>query len=164
MNLTFIGMSGAGKSTIGKAVASKTRLGFYDVDREMEQMYGKPMQEILSELGDTAFLEAQANQVIGLGDIDEFVISPGGSVVYTAAAMEFLKQCSTIVYIKVSVETAKARLDITGRGIVGLKDKTFEMLFAEREQLYEQYADVVIDAENKTVDALVVEVLERVGI
>ena len=164
MNLTFIGMSGAGKSTIGKEVASRIGLGFYDVDREMEQMYAKPLQQILGELGDTAFLEAQATQVIGLGDVSGLVISPGGSVVYTAAAMEFLQQCSTIVYIKVSVATAKARLDITGRGIVGLKDKTFEALFAEREQLYEQYADVVIDAENKTVDALVAEVLEKVGI
>lgn len=159
MNVTFIGMSGAGKSTIGRIVAEQLGCRFYDVDREMETKHGKPLQAILDELGDEQFLKEQSLQLTSLGAADGLVIAPGGSVVYTPEAMAWAAEHTRIVYLKVPLKTLEERLEITGRGIVGLGERSFSELLAEREGLYEQYAEHTVDTAEKGIDEVVHEVL-----
>jgi len=149
-NVTLIGMSGAGKSTVGKVVAQQLDWCLYDVDHEMEKQYDKSLQDILDELGDMHFLQAQEKQVTKMDLSRETVISPGGSVVYSLSAMQFLKRHSTVVYLRVDLQTLLDRLTLTGRGIVGLQDRSFADLFAERQSLYNKYADITIGATAKT--------------
>ncbi len=141
MNITFIGMSGAGKSYTGKRYAREHEMDFIDIDKEMEQEYGKPLQDILDELGDKVFLQKQEEQVLALEGLDNTVISPGGSVVYTERAMEFLKANSKIIYLDVPLTVIKSRINTTSRGIVGIQDKTFNELYKERIKLYKKWAD-----------------------
>ncbi len=145
MNVTFVGMSGAGKSYIGQQFADAYGLQFIDIARALEAAYQKPPQVILDSLGETAFLAAEAKQVIELGAIDNAVISPGGSVVYTKDAMDFLELISCVVYLAVPLSVIQSRIREGERGIVGLGTKSFAELYHERQALYEAAADVVID-------------------
>jgi shikimate kinase len=151
MNVTFIGMSGAGKSYIGKLFAEQYGFEFIDIDVVMEQLYQKPLQVILSELGEPRFLEEQSEQVISLGALRDTVISPGGSVVYSPEAIDFLKKQSVLVYLAVPRAVVEARITADSRGIVGLGRKTFAQLYAEREVLYKEAADVTAHPTGKDV-------------
>jgi shikimate kinase len=144
MHYTLIGMSGAGKSYVGRQLAAKLGYDFFDVDTAMESLYGKRLQEILDELGDGRFLEEQS-QLILMKRFDEpHIIATGGSIVYTPQALVHLKKISKIIFLDVPLEVIQARIEEGGRGIVGLADKTFDTLYEERFPLYQKWADVTV--------------------
>jgi len=151
-------MSGAGKSYIGKQFAKAANFSFIDIDGAMEIEYGKPLQDILDTLGDQEFLKAQAEQILELAGLDTTVISPGGSVVYSEEAMEFLRKHTTIVYLESTLATIQARIKDTPRGIVGLATQTLEELYNSRVTLYEKWADITVKTETKTPTELCQEI------
>ncbi len=72
------------------------------------------------------------------------VIATGGSVVYSEAAMEHLRQGGWIVYLQLSYEEMMRRLDnIKTRGIVIPEGNTMRDVFDQRAGLYERYADMI---------------------
>ncbi len=146
MNVALIGMSGVGKSRIGKLLSKKLSCRFIDIDRIIEKAYGKKLQDIVDCLGDAKFLELEENAILSIGVISDSVISSGGSCIYSERAMDFLKGVSVVVFLDASLEEIKRRTaDFSGRGIVGLKEKGLEGLFLERLPLYRRYADVTVD-------------------
>jgi shikimate kinase len=137
-NITLIGMPGSGKSYIGRKLAAKLGYKIVDLDAVLEHEYNLSLQQILENLGQDAFLKKQADDAISnTKDREGLVISPGGSIVYTNNAMQHLKRISTIVYLRTSLEVIMTRIGKIPRGIVGLKSKTMEDLYAERTMLYQ---------------------------
>ena len=104
MNLTLIGMPGAGKSSIGKAVAGRLNLRFIDTDELIRQQTGLTIGESLTRLGDELFIQLEEKVVLQLGNFDNCIVSPGGSVIYSQKAMDFLKQRSFVIFLSVPVE------------------------------------------------------------
>lgn len=143
MNVTLIGMAGAGKSYVGERLAASLGFAFVDTDKRLEAKFGMPLQAILDRLGDEAFIKAEEAEILALADVERTVIAPGGSVIYSAAAMALLKRISKIVYLRVPAAVIEARIDPAGRGIVGLKGRTFGEVYKEREVLYEGVADLI---------------------
>jgi shikimate kinase len=146
MNITLIGMPGAGKSYVGERLAEKTGFTFFEVDTLLQEEYGMPLQKVLDTLGADVFLDVEAARLIeNCKEKDRIVVSPGGSIIYREAAMEFLKKFSTIFYLKVPVDVIRERIGEAPRGIVNPNGKRLEELFEERMQLYEKWADHTID-------------------
>lgn len=149
-NITLIGMPGSGKSYIGKKLAEKLGYEIIDLDSIMEEKFNLPLQKILDNLGQDLFLKKQADDVLKhTENKTRLVISPGGSIVYSPDAMEHLKNISTIVYLKTSLDTIKLRINENTRGIVGIGEKTIEELYDERIKLYEKYSEIIVDAEQE---------------
>ncbi len=148
MNIALIGMSGAGKSYIGTPVAEALGLEFVDIDVLLETYAGKQLPEIIDELGEEAFVRVEAAATEKTCEGDGQLISTGGSVVYSEATMEYLREHSRVIYLRVAKQTIIERVsgnaDREGR-IVGLKRMTIADLIAERAPLYEQYAHVIVD-------------------
>lgn len=144
MHYTLIGMSGAGKSFLGRQLAQKLSYDFFDVDTAMEARYGKTLSNILEELGDEGFLNVQTALIKEAAFIEPHIISTGGSIVYTPLALEYLKSISKIIFLDAPLEVIKSRIDESSRGIVGLGSKSFEELFEERRPLYQEWADVTV--------------------
>ena len=86
------GAPGVGKSTVGKEIAKRLNYNFLDVDELIEKKTGTKLQKIIDEQGDWEFLEIEKEVVLGLGQLDNHIISPGGSIVYVPESMEFLKK------------------------------------------------------------------------
>lgn len=162
MNITLIGMPGAGKSFVGRRLADRLGMEFLDVDRQLiEPTHGKPLQEILDELGPEKFMTVESQAII-VGTIgrSEQVISPGGSAVYKKETMDHLKDISTVIYLQVPFFTLEARLGNIPRGIVGLGEKLLKQLYDERTPLYEKYADLTIECEGKNTEQIVAEIAD----
>lgn len=145
MNVTLIGMPGAGKSSIGSKLALRLQFDFLDADNIIEKSAGLKLQEIIDKYGEEKLLEMEQNAVIGLGKIDRCVICPGGSVVYSQEAMSFLKANSVIFFLEADLECIKEQIaNLSTRGIIGLKGKALEDVYKQRRPLYEKYADVTV--------------------
>ena len=144
-NIVLIGMAGVGKSVIGRELAKRLKHTFLDIDELIEQNTKLKLQQIIDRFGNDRFTEIEEETVLQLGKLDGCVISPGGSVIYSAKAMEFLKECSVIVFLDDSFESIRERLTNEEiRGIVGLKEKDLKTLFNERRVLYKKYADMTV--------------------
>jgi shikimate kinase len=156
MNITLIGMSGVGKSHIGRELSSKVGYNFIDIDEIIERSSGKKLQEMIDELGNEKFLKIEEKAILGIGRIDNSVISPGGSSIYSEKAMNFLKSISKIVFLSATLEEIKKRTsNFSKRGIVGL-ERGLEKIFDERLPLYRKYADITIDLKSGYSDESVV--------
>ena len=102
------------------------------------------------------------NQVNASIETDRTVIATGGSVVYGREAMEHLKKISTVVYLKLSYQALKKRLgNLKNRGVVLREGQTLRDLYEERVVLYEKYADIVIDEENKGIEETLQYILKE---
>lgn len=161
MNITLIGMSGVGKSHIGKLLADRLNYRFIDIDKIIEKESGKRLQTIVDCIGDEEFLKLEESAILGIGKISNSVICPGGSSIYSEKAMNFLKSASKIVFLNASLSEIKKRTpDFSRRGIVGLKEKGLEKLFEERLPLYRKYADTTVNLTNLTDEAIIRTIIE----
>jgi shikimate kinase len=163
MNITLIGMSGVGKSQIGKLLSEKLNYRFIDIDRIIENANGKKLQDILDNLGDERFIELEENAILSIGETTNSVISLGGSSIYSDRAMNFLKSTSKIVFLNAPLEKIKRRtVNFSERGIVGLKKKGLEKLFEERLALYKRYADITINLKDFNNELIVSRIIENI--
>jgi shikimate kinase len=168
MNVTLIGMSGAGKSYVGREVARVLDLVFFDTDDVLEKYYGKSISELIEQLGEAGFGDAEDAMVVQMTTgKDRMLISTGGSIVYSPSAMKLLHEISVVVYLKAPYELIAQRFEKdTDRSqrIIGLRGKTLHELLMQRAPLYEQYADITVDLQGldeSNVAAEVVSVFHR---
>jgi len=157
--IVLIGMPGCGKSTVGVVLAKTSGKDFVDTDIVIQEHEGELLQDIINNKGLLYFKEIEEKVISGLKR-ERSVIATGGSAVYYPGAMNNLKELGKIVYIKLSLETIKKRLDnIKSRGIAMEAGQTLETLYEQRIPLYEKYADIVVCGENKDIEDLVEEIL-----
>ena len=164
MNITLIGMSGVGKSVTGKELAKRLDYGFIDIDEIIEKKANLKLQQIIDDLGDDKFLEIEERTVLELDKLENCIISPGGSVIYSVKAMKFLKENSAIVLLNASFKSIQKRIiNQEERGIIGLKKKSLRALFDERLTLYKRYADIEIEIpEACDIDAIVRSIIQKI--
>lgn len=162
-NVVLIGMPGAGKSTVGVVLAKKLGYRFMDSDLVIQDRTGKMLHELIAEHGTEGFLRIEEEINASL-DCHRTVIATGGSVVYGPKAMEHLERIGKVVYLRLSCDAIAERLgDLNERG-VALKDgQTLQDLYNERVPLYEQYADITIDCEQKMIREIVAELAEKLS-
>ena len=156
-NIIFIGMPGAGKSTIGVVIAKIFGYDFVDSDLLIQNQEGDILEHLIDKYGIDGFLKIE-NQVNRDIDVKKTVISTGGSVCYCDEALRHMSECGVIVYIKTDYESLHQRLgDLHQRGVVIRNGSTLWDLYNERTPLYEKYADVTIDETGKTLGTCVDE-------
>ena len=133
-------------------------MSFMDSDLVIQEQEGKKLHEIIEECGSDGFIKVEERVNASL-DPSNTIIATGGSVVYGAKAMEHLGEIGTICYLKLSYESIRDRLgDLAQRGVVLKDGQTLLDLYQERIPLYEKYAHIVIDCENKNIREVVNEI------
>lgn len=154
-NIILIGMPGAGKSTVGVLLAKAAGMAFIDTDLLIQQAESRLLQEIINDSGISAFLAIESRILAAL-DVNHCVIATGGSAVYSAEAMEYLKSSGPVIYLQLSLEAIESRIrNIATRGIVLAEGQSLANLYRERVPLYENYADLVIDCSEKEIEETV---------
>ena len=148
MSITLIGMPSCGKSTLGVLLAKRMGYRFIDSDLLIQETEGRLLHEIISECGNEGFLDVEERVNASITD-KKAVIATGGSVIYGESAMKNLKSLGKVVYLKVPYDEMCRRLgDYSHRGVVIKKGSTLADMYAEREPLYEKYADLTVDVCN----------------
>lgn len=160
-NIVLIGMPGAGKSTIGVVLAKNLGMSFMDSDLVIQEQEGKKLHELIEEHGLDGFLKIEGRVNASLNP-KSAVIATGGSVVYCEEAMEHLNRIAVICYLRLSYEGIEERLgDLAERGVVLREGQTLKALYEERVPLYEKYANLTVECENKNIREIVMELAKR---
>lgn len=148
MSVILIGMPSCGKSTLGVLLAKRLGYRFIDSDLLIQEREGKLLHEIISEEGVDGFIEIENRVNSSITDRGA-VIATGGSAVYGEDAMRHLKSLGKVVYLRISYEEMTKRLgDYVHRGVVMKDGYTLLDMYRERTELYEAYADIIIDSTN----------------
>ncbi len=159
-NIILIGMPASGKSTVGVVVAKRLGYEFVDTDLLIQKQEKRLLKEIIAEEGNDGFLKIE-NQVNRDLEVDQAVISPGGSVVYCEEAMEHFKEIGTVVYLKAPFEEINRRIsNAKNRGVVLKDGQTLKDLYEERVKLFEKYADLTVEEDGSSLEETIDKVLE----
>ena len=157
-------MSGVGKSTVGRKLAQKLGFAYIDTDVILQEQSGTALQKLLDTKGEKEFLALESKIITSIGAIDNTVVAPGGSIVYLPDALTFVKDNSTVVHLQGTLEVLKERNNVSTRGIVGLRDKTYDELYHERMALYNQHADTTIDIGRDTPEEIVEKIRRAINV
>ena len=154
-NIVLVGMPGCGKSTIGVLAAKALMMDFVDTDLVLQKQAGRPLQQMVDELGTEGFSNVEEACICSL-HYENTVIATGGSVALEKRAMEHLRQSSLVVFLRLSYETIESRLsNIKTRGIAMKKGQTLRDLYEMRQPFYHGCADAILDADGQTVEETV---------
>lgn len=156
-NIVLVGMPGCGKSTVGKALASRLLRPFFDADAEIVQRAGKSIPEIFKESGEAGFRRLETEVLFDLCRQSGTVIATGGGAVTVPENHDILRQNSLVVFINRDV----AVLPIDGRPLS--QTNSLSEMFAHRLPLYRSVCDFEADGNGsiQTVTDRILEVYER---
>ncbi|MHB9145838.1 MAG: 3-dehydroquinate synthase [Symbiobacteriia bacterium] len=166
MKLLLVGMMGAGKSTVGRLLASEMGLPFMDSDDLIEARTGKTVAQIFAAEGEGAFRAYESQVAEELASWDHAVIATGGGTLLLPANREKLRSDSFWVYLKASPGTIWQRLSQSGgtsgekRPLLAASDPmaTLHKLLAEREPIYAQ-ADLIVPTDEQSASTTVQDIL-----
>lgn len=111
MKLFLLGFMGSGKSKLGKKVANRLKLPFFDLDDEIERIKGKSISKLFQESGEEAFrlLESKVLSEL-ISQHESFVLSTGGGTPCFNNNMELMNQSGKTIYLDVDSTILYGRL------------------------------------------------------
>lgn len=157
-NIILLGMAGVGKSTLGKLLSKKIGRDFIDLDQVIEEYFQEPLQSVLNRLGDQGFLDIEKQLFLTLAK-QNTIIAPGGSFIYV---LSHLPKAYNAIYIYLDEQSniLLERLNhIDSRGIVGIKNYSFEQLVEQRRRLGKEVSHLFLTCKNRPKDQLVNEII-----
>jgi shikimate kinase len=165
-HVVLVGLSGAGKSTVGPLVAQKLNRSFLDFDAEIERREGMPISQIFGERGEAGFRQLERKITEELKEFGNMIIAPGGGWITNADVVSLIRPPAKLVYLRVRPETAIQRLRgvVGGRPLLNRPDPLGELnkLFQERRMLY-QAADFEIGTELQTPQQVADQIIAKVA-
>jgi shikimate kinase len=163
-NVYLVGMMGAGKSTVGRVVARRLKLRFVDSDHEIEKRCGVKIPLIFEIEGQAGFRARETQAIAELTALEGVVLATGGGVVLSAANRQRLAAGGTVVYLRAKPEDLYERVrHDRDRPLLATADPmaTLRELYAQRDPLYAEIADVVVETGAQSVPALARALLEK---
>ncbi len=152
-NIVLIGMPGSGKTTLGRLLADKLELTFYDADEVLESREPYTIKEFFAQ-GEEAFRDAEQRTAEYLGSRQGCVIAAGGGVVKRAASMEAYRKNSCIIFINRPPEAIAGDVEIKSRPLLADGPQRIFELYKERILLYKKYAAYTVENVSGVEDAL----------
>ncbi|KAA6336431.1 Shikimate kinase [termite gut metagenome] len=128
IRIFLIGYMGAGKTTLGKALARKLNLSFVDIDWFMENRFHKRIRDLFEERGEAGFRELERKILHEVAEFEDVIISTGGGAPCFFDNMDVMNRKGSTVFLDVQPDVLFRRLRITSASRPILKDKTDEEL------------------------------------
>mgnify|MGYP001780153788 FL=1 len=149
-SIIIIGYMGAGKTTVGKALAKELGVMFYDLDWYIESRMRKTVKQIFEEMGEEGFRHIEHNMLHEVAEFENVVVSCGGGTPCFFDNMDYMNQAGETIYLKASPETLHAHLKM-GKGVRPLLlNKTPEEVdvfireqLKQREPFYEKAKHII---------------------
>jgi shikimate kinase len=155
---------GAGKTTLGRRLALAKGLPFIDADQALEQRTGVDIPYIFEKEGEPGFRDREAQLIDELSDLPRVVLATGGGAILRQETRQRLSQRGLVIYLHASVaqqvhrtaRTTHRPLLQTGESRRAILSRLFE----QRDPLYREIADLVIETDGRNTRSLMAE-LER---
>ena len=152
-------MPGCGKPTIGRQLARLRQLPFLDSDHEIERFLGCSIREFFDREGEPAFRDVEQRVIGEIVAVPQVrVIATGGGSVLRPANREAMRSHATVVYLHTQPEDLARRLSRdTQRPLLQVADprKRLRDLYAVRDPIYREVADIIVDTAHKSAAMLV---------
>lgn len=164
--VVLVGPMGAGKSTIGRLLARELGYQFLDSDRMIEERCGANIPWIFDVEGEDGFRQRESAMLAELAEGDRLVVATGGGAVMKSENHPYLRKNAMVVYLKTSIEqqverTSKDR----NRPLLQNDDPegVLRQLFAIRDPVYRQLADIVMHTDRKSPRLVVRQLINRLN-
>jgi shikimate kinase len=158
---------GAGKSTIGRHLADELHLEFFDSDQEIEKRTGADIAWIFDIEGEEGFRAREENVINDLTDKQGIVLATGGGSVVSKAVRNRLSARGIVVYLQTTIDKQVARTQRDKRRPLLQNDDpeaVLRRLAEERNPMYEDAADYVVDTDDQSARAVANQIIEKIGL
>lgn len=163
-NIYLVGPMGSGKSAVGRRLAVELQLEFHDSDNEIEARTGVDIALIFDKEGEAGFRRREAAMIEDLTELDGVVLATGGGSPVLDKNRERLAARGTVVYLYTTVpEQLRRTARSTHRPLLQCDDPTgvLEKLMEQRDPLYREIADLVVETDGRRVGSVVQEICDR---
>ena len=163
-NVYLVGMMGAGKTTAGRLLARRLKRAFLDSDQEIERRCGVKIPVIFEIEGEAGFRQREAAVIAELTALQDVVLATGGGAILAPESRRLLAARGTVVYLHAPPESLYERVrHDRNRPLLATPDPRARLaaLYAERDPLYREVADVVIDTGRQSAQRLARQLLSR---
>jgi shikimate kinase len=147
-NIFFVGLMGAGKTTIGKLLAKKLKKTFYDTDHEIEKKLGVKVAVIFELEGEEGFRKRETQMIDELSSKKDIILATGGGAVLSAENRALLKERGKVIYLNAKPQHLAKRMTYDkDRPLLqqGNILDTLNQLYKDRHPLYLNVASFVVD-------------------
>ena len=152
-HLVLVGLSGTGKSTVAPLLAERRGVVAVDLDRLLEQRFGRPVAQVFLEDGEPEFRRAESALLAEVLVGPPAVIATGGGAVLDPESRRRLADAAFVVWLSAPIDLLVRRLsDVAERRPLLADDPATALraMAAERDPLYREVADFVVDVERRS--------------
>jgi shikimate kinase len=165
--IVLVGMMGAGKSTIGRRLAARLRLPFFDADTEIETAHRMSIPEIFERFGEPYFRDGEVRVIARLLDGGPAVLAPGGGALTREETRQRIQDKAVSIWLKADADVIlrRVRRGRTDRPLLQTADPaaTLDRLIAEREPVYRN-ADLTVWSRDLPHEKIVEECVEALHV
>ncbi|MBI2383756.1 MAG: shikimate kinase AroK [Gammaproteobacteria bacterium] len=165
-NIFLVGPMGAGKTTIGKRLAELLGMEFADSDHEIEVRTGVDIAYIFEKEGEAGFRKREQQAIADLTARGGLVLATGGGAVLLQENREHLAARGFVVYLHASIEQQLHRTGRTdNRPLLQVPNRreVLEQLIAQRDPLYREVADLVLETDGRNAKQLARAIVQHLG-
>jgi shikimate kinase len=164
-NIFLIGLMGTGKTTVGRQLASKLKMEFYDSDRVIEEHTGADIPLIFEKEGEAGFRAREAAIIDELTQKKNIVLATGGGAILNAENRNHLVNRGTVFYLKSNLKTLVERTSkdknrplLQGEEPV---ETILKRLLEQRGPLYEETADYIVETANNSIHSVIQAIIKH---
>ena len=157
-NVFLVGLMGAGKTSVGRALAKHLGKAFLDTDQEIERATGVRIPVIFDIEGEAGFRLRETRVLAELTQRSNIVLATGGGIVLSDENRRLLARRGTVVYLRATVnDLGKRTRNDRSRPLLQVADplRKLQELHEQRDPLYREIANIVIDTGSQGINALV---------
>ena len=158
LNVFLVGLMGAGKTSVGRALARHLCKAFFDTDQEIEQLTGVRISVIFDIEGEAGFRVRESKVLEDLTQRSNIVLSTGGGIVLSEHNRRLLTERGNVVYLRAAVaDLAMRTRSDKNRPLLRNGDPfaVLQALYEQRDPLYREVADLIVDTGSQSVGVLV---------
>lgn len=160
----LVGPPGAGKTTVGQAIAARLGVVFGDTDHMIEERAGKPIPEIFIDDGEPAFRALERETIATALETFEGVLALGGGAILDPGTRDALRP-HTVVFLSVELPAAVKRVGLgAGRPLLSVNPRaTLKFLLEQRRPLYESVATHTVHTDEREPDEIAADLAAKLG-
>lgn len=167
MLISLIGLPGGGKSSVGRQLAKRLKVAFIDSDAVIERELQETIRRFFDREGESRFRDVEERIIDRLTREHQGVLATGGGCVLRESNRRVLADRSTVIYLQSSPDDLFLRLHRdTQRPLLQMTDPLARLrqLHDERDSLYREIADFVVETGRPSITALVNKIAMRLDL
>jgi len=163
-NIILIGLMGTGKTTVGRQLARKLKMDFYDSDRVIEERTGADIPLIFEKEGEDGFRKRELAIIDELTQQKNIILATGGGAILHPENRNHMINRGTVFYLKSSLKTLIERTSKDkNRPLLHAEEPAEDILkrlLEERGPLYEKTADYIIETANNSIHSVIQAIIK----